>query len=65
MVSVLPLWPAYLFTVVLFVAIAIGSLLVPRDRLLEDAPDRAGWRDIRVWSVTLVAVQLGLYWVFS
>lgn len=65
MLESLPLWPAYLFTVILFLALPAGSLLVPLEHVLEDAPDRARWRDIRWWSVALVTVQLGLYWVFS
>lgn len=65
MLESLPLWPAYVFTGVLFFGIAVGSLLVPRGYLLEDAPDRAAWRDIRWWSVALIAVQLTLYWIFS
>ncbi|MDZ7668620.1 MAG: hypothetical protein U5Q16_04090 [Gammaproteobacteria bacterium] len=46
-------------------SLAAGSLLVPRAEVLRGAPDRAHWRDIRLWAVALVAVQLGIYWVFS
>ncbi len=65
MLEALPVWPAYLFTVVLFLGLGAGSLLVPREQVLEDAPDRSAWRDIRWWSVALIGVQLALYWVFS
>lgn len=61
----LPVWPAYAFSAVLLLALAVGSLLVSRDEVLRGAPDRAGWRDIRLWAVVLVMVQLGIYWVFS
>jgi heme exporter protein D len=61
----LPVWPAYAFSALLLVSLAIGSMLVPRDEVLRGAPDRARWRDIRLWAVALVTVQLGIYWVFS
>jgi hypothetical protein len=61
----LPVWPAYVFSALLLVSLAVGSMLVPRDEVLRGAPDRACWRDIRLWAVVLVTVQLGIYWVFS
>ncbi|MEZ5560259.1 MAG: hypothetical protein R3E86_17155 [Pseudomonadales bacterium] len=64
MLESLPVWPAYLITVALFVGIALASLRLPRDELLQDAPDRARWRDIRWWAVLLAAVQLGIYALF-
>ncbi len=65
MLEELPLWPAYALTVALFVGLGALSLLIPREQILEGAPDRARWRDIRIRAVLLVAAQLGLYWVFS
>lgn len=61
----LPVWPAYLFTTVLFLGIAVASLRLPPAHAFADAPDRRRWRDIRWWAVALIAVQLGLYGVFS
>lgn len=65
MFDALPVWPAYAFSALLLVGLAAGSLLVPREEVLRGAPDRARWRDIRLWAVALVTVQLGIYWVFS
>ena len=65
MIDALPVWPAYLFTAVLFLGIAAASLRLPPERAYGDAPDRRRWRDIRWWAVALIVVQLGLYGVFS
>jgi len=65
MIDDLPVWPAYAFSAFILVSLAVGSLLVPREEVLRGAPDRAHWRDIRLWAVALVTVQLGIYWVFS
>jgi len=65
MISTLPLWPAWIATVALLVALALGSLSIPREDIMVDAPDNARWRDIRFWSVGLITIQLGLYWIFS
>lgn len=61
----LPVWWANIITVVLFGAIAVGCFAVPRHRFMGDAPDQARWRDIRWWALVLIAVQLGIYGLFS
>lgn len=47
-----------------FVAFAVLLLvvwMVPRDSVLSGAPDRAAWRDLRIWATVLVGVQLLVY----
>ena len=63
--SDLPVWWANAITVVLFLAIAVGCFIVPRRMFMADAPDQSRWRDIRWWALILIAVQLGIYGVFS
>jgi hypothetical protein len=64
MLESLPLWPAYLLTLLLFTALAAFSLAIPRSEILKDAPDGPRWRDLRWWAVALIAVQLVLYLLF-
>jgi hypothetical protein len=64
-IQALPVWWANAASFVLFAAIALACLTVPRERVFSDAPDRAGWRDLRWWAVALAAVQIGIYAVFS
>lgn len=65
MLETLPVWLAYLATGLLLFGLLILSLMIPRQHLLEGAPDHAGWRDIRRWTVLLVALQIAIYWTFS
>ncbi len=60
-----PVWWANGITLVLFVAIAIGVFAVPKYVFMVDAPDQSRWRDVRFWALTLVAVQLCIYAIFS
>lgn len=63
--SELPVWWANLITLGLFAGLAVGSFAVPRGVVMADAPDQARWRDIRWWSLMLIALQLGIYALFS
>lgn len=61
--SVDPGWGAVLH------ALAWGLILIwvwrrPPAEVLEDAPDRSPWRDLRWWVVPLAVVQVGLYFLF-
>ena len=58
-------WWANVITVILFLLLAAGVWLIPKKRILADAPDKARWRDIRLWATALIAVQLMIYFVFS
>lgn len=47
-----------------FAAFAVLLVLVwcvPRTSVLAGAPDRAPWRDLRIWATVLVCVQLLIY----
>ncbi len=60
----LPLWMAYALTVLLLLGIAGAVWLVPLARVVEDAPDGARWRDLRLWACVLVLLQIGIYFLF-
>lgn len=65
MADAFPLWWATAISIGLFVAIAVGCWLLPRDEVLADAPDKSAWRDLRWWAMVLVVVQIGIYLLFS
>lgn len=52
-------------TQVIFVLIALACFAIPRRVFMIDAPDQSHWRDIRLWALALVVVQLGIYQLFS
>ncbi len=51
--------------IVLFVVIGFAVFLVPKSMFMHDAPDQKRWRDVRLWAIPLVLVQLGLYLLFT
>jgi hypothetical protein len=40
------------------------SLTRRRAELCEGAPDRRPWRDLRLWIVPLILIQIALHWWF-
>ena len=60
-----PVWWANAATEVMFVLIALAVFAVPKRVFMADAPNQSHWRDVRLWAVILIAVQLGIYAVFS
>ena len=64
-VADLPVWWANAITAVLFVGISVAVFTVPKSNVLRGAPDQARWRDIRLWAVALVIVQLIIYAIFA
>lgn len=65
LIQTLPLWPATVASVALFLALGFALFRFSREDILADAPDRAAWRDWRYWGLGLIALQLTLYWIFS
>ncbi len=62
--DVSPAWGAVAHAVA-FLALVVWAWTRPASEILEGAPDRARWRDLRLWIVPLAAVQIGLYFFFS
>ncbi len=63
-VQSLPLAWAYVGTFLLFLALLAVCWSLSRAQVLADAPPER-WRDLRLWASALIALQLGLYIVFS
>ena len=49
----------------LYLVLALWAASRPRRLVYRGAPDRARWRDLRLWVVPLVLAQVALYLVFS
>jgi len=47
--------------VAFFAAVALFALLQSRDYVYAGAPDRARWRDLRLWALAILAGQTTLY----
>lgn len=58
-----PLWGTICVTA-LYVAVLLWALSRPLAVVYEDAKDRRRWRDLRLWILPLILIQIGLYWIF-
>ncbi len=63
--SKIPLFWAVIITGIIFVGIAIWAVLHPRKYIYEGAETKARWRDVRIWAVLLMAIQLAIYAVWG
>ena len=57
----LPLWSARVAVALLLVLPAVGVWRLSRDWAFRGAPDRAGWRDLRVWAALFIVPYLVIY----
>jgi len=48
-----------------YVALTVYAATRSPDFLFEGAPDRKWWRDLRLWLIPVVLVQIGLYLWFE
>ncbi|TAL30649.1 MAG: hypothetical protein EPN93_19435 [Spirochaetes bacterium] len=60
----LPLWTAKIGAGIFFLSILVIAWIMPLEFVFHGAPDRARWRDLRIWATILVAVQCILYYIF-
>ncbi len=63
-IDTLPLWTAKIGAGVIFGSIVALSWLMPREFIYHGAPDRALWRDLRIWATLLLLAQCVLYFIF-
>ena len=57
----LPLYWAKIISTVFFMAVTIWALMRPRAFIFSGAPNRKVWRDLRLWAVVILIVQIVLY----
>lgn len=60
----IPLFSAKIITVIIYFLLAFWILRRPRDFILQGAPNRKGWRDLRLWAFILIGFQIALYLMF-
>lgn len=63
-INSLPLWTGKACAVGLFVIVGLWALTLKRDYIYLGAPDRARWRDLRVWTVLVLLPYIIVYLVF-
>ena len=60
----LPLYWATIVASVFFAAVMIWVLLIPRKYIYRGASDGKRWRDLRIWAVAILLLQVALYIYF-
>ncbi len=63
--SGIPLYWGVIVTVILYLGIALWAVLRPRKYIYEGAPNKARWRDLRIWAVVLAGVQILIHIVWG
>lgn len=63
-INSLPLWYAKIAAMVIFIAMLAVAWLLPFDFIIQGAPDKKRWRDLRIWATILTALQLVIYVIF-
>ena len=49
----------------LFFVVVVWIWLLPKRYVYQGAPDRRGWRNLKVWATLVVLIQALLYWTFG
>lgn len=57
-------WAAGLITA-LYLVLLVWVLTRPMQMILRGAADRGRWRDLRLWILPLLLIQIGLHWLLS
>jgi hypothetical protein len=60
----LPLAAVKIGSIALLLALAGWGLSLSRDYAFAGAPDRTWWRDVRVWAVVVIVLEIIPYLVF-
>jgi hypothetical protein len=62
--TAIPLWLVKVMVIGLFVGLAVWALSLPRAYALRGAPDKAWWRDVRIWAVIVIGLEIIPYLFF-
>jgi hypothetical protein len=62
--SRIPVFYARIIICSLYLLLLIWVLRRPKSYILREAPNKKGWRDLRIWAVILIVFQIALYVIF-
>jgi hypothetical protein len=57
-----PLWGTVII-IGAYILILVAVMTRKSATIYEGAPDRARWRDLRLWAVPVLILQIWLYWL--
>ncbi len=56
--SRIPLYWGVILTVILYLGIGLWAIFRPKEYIYEGVPNKARWKDLRIWAVVLVIIQI-------
>jgi hypothetical protein len=62
--SRIPVVYATILIIGLYLLLLLWVLRRPKPDILREAPNKRGWRDLRIWAVLLIVFQVALYIIF-
>jgi hypothetical protein len=60
----IPTFSANVLTIILYLILAYWVLRRSKSYVMEGAPTSRGWRDLRLWALALIGIQIILYFIF-
>ena len=60
----IPLVYAKIITCILYLLLAFWVLRRPKSYIYKEAPTESWWRDLRIWAILLIGIQIFLYIIF-
>jgi hypothetical protein len=60
----IPISSAKIIIAFFYLILAFWVMRRPRSFVLEGAPTRRNWRDLRIWALVLIGIQIALYFIF-
>lgn len=60
----IPLFYAKIITGFLYLLLVVWVLRSPKSFILRAAPTKRKWRDLRLWAILLITIQIFLYIIF-
>lgn len=54
------IWAKYIAGI-FFIAMIVWVMVLPKEYIFKGAPDKKGWRDLRIWAAIILIVQIILY----
>lgn len=63
--SRIPLYWGVIVSVVIFIGIAVWAAINPRGYIYEGAESKARWRDLRIWAIVLMAIQITIHVIWG
>lgn len=60
----IPIFSAKIIITLIYLLLAFWVIKRSKSYILEGAPTKRNWRDLRPWALLLIGIQIALYLIF-